>query len=119
MPKNNYASWKLPELKAELKARRAKTSGRKKELVQRLENLDEILHVTVPDGAINLPEPNLIPQWPEQASFKTLTPEDQDLLPPFQPEHLEQYVLYRQVRKTSHRIYIYHYLLRKRIPFTH
>ncbi|XP_071104033.1 uncharacterized protein [Haliotis cracherodii] len=36
----NYGSWKLPELKTELKARGARVSGRKIDLIERLESYD-------------------------------------------------------------------------------
>ena len=91
----DYGSWKCCQLKQELARRRAKTTGTKVILVERLRAYDRNQDFSSSVTHI-LPEEVPMPTWPDQGSFRTLTPDAQNQFPPLLEEHLTQYVVNRQ-----------------------
>ena len=47
-------------------------------------------------ASIFIPNEIPMPPWPDTGSFKTITIEHSNILPPIQVEHIQQYVVYRQ-----------------------
>jgi hypothetical protein len=76
----NYCVWTVKQLKATLSERGAKTSGRKAELIDRIESYernDDFRGTTV----IQMPEALSMPDFPNISTFRTLTDTDQAMLP--------------------------------------
>jgi len=93
----NYGSWTVPELQAELRCRSVRVSGRKAELVERLQGLDAIHMKGASPSLPPLPPSAPSSPWPEAGSFRTMTNNDsKDNLPDVTERLIEQYVLYRQ-----------------------
>ncbi|ESO96052.1 hypothetical protein LOTGIDRAFT_160037 [Lottia gigantea] len=61
-------SWTVSELKDELRRRRAKTTGRKIDLIERLEAYDRNANFEV--GKVDSPDPIVIPFWPDSSPIK-------------------------------------------------
>jgi hypothetical protein len=77
---SDYGSWTVKLLKTALSDRRAKTSGRKAELIERLESYDrndDFRGTTT----IQLPESVPMPTFPGISTFRTLTETDQQMMP--------------------------------------
>jgi hypothetical protein len=76
----DYGKWTVLLLKKELVSRGAKLTGRKAELIDRLEAYDRNDDFR---GApvIQLPESLPMPAFPEISSFRTLTNAEKDLVP--------------------------------------
>ncbi len=86
----------LLQLRNELRIRQVKSTGRKAELVARLEALDSIQSTSTSHlEQEENPHPSSL-QWPGNATFKSLTSEMKSVLPPVTKSHLEQYIIYRQ-----------------------
>lgn len=88
------STWTVAQLKRELSARGARVSGRKGELIQRLEDYDKNDDFRGP--SIPVPESSPMPAWPQNALFKSITDRDRDVLPPLPKDAVEKYVKYRQ-----------------------
>lgn len=82
------------ELKKELSRRGAKTTGRKAELVARLEAYDRNDNFRTND--VQRPAEIPMPDWPQAGQFRTITKDHRHLLPSLKQSHINQYVLYRQ-----------------------
>ena len=96
MARPNYGSWKLPELRRELRERQIRTTGRKSELVDRLEHWDatqDFLHST---PGPSIPNPSLTPDWPQTSSFSSVTEELLESLPKIYSSTIKKYIIYRQ-----------------------
>ena len=91
----NYGAMTVPALQAELRRRGGRQTGRKAELVARLEAYDG-MDERFPSDDIRLPPPTPLQNWPEKADFKSVCFEDKDKLPTVQKPHLEQYIVTRQ-----------------------
>jgi hypothetical protein len=93
------SSWTVNKLKIELSKLGAKTTGRKSELVERLESYERNQNFS---SGLNvcLPESDPMPEWPS-SGFHSLTQSDQENLPNITMHHIEQYVLYRQVNNSE------------------
>ena len=65
---------KVQELKRELALLGAKTTGRKKDLIERLEYYDRNNNFQTNDAI--LPESLPMPDWPSNKQFKTITIRD-------------------------------------------
>jgi hypothetical protein len=76
---NKYGKWTVTVLKKELAARGAKLSGRKAELIDRLEAYDR--NDDFRGAAVIQPESHPMPNFPEMAAFRTLTAEDKESVP--------------------------------------
>lgn len=85
----------LKELKSELKKVGARLGGKKADLVQRL--LDYKRNQNFPDPAVEIPESNPMPNWPEPSVFHSLTIQDREKIPKIREEHVQQYIVLRQV----------------------
>ena len=91
-----YSNLGNKELIKLLKERGAKTSGRKHELIERLEAYDRMAAYPSPSTSfLPVPTVNPMPTWPNSSLFKSITPDIQSSLPPVSQDILEQYVLYR------------------------
>ena len=87
------SKWTVKDYQRELAARGAKVSGRKKELVERLEAYERNDNF----GFSPIFDADADPlHFPDIAKFRTLHPSDQDVVPKMAKSHVEQYVLYRQ-----------------------
>jgi hypothetical protein len=91
----SFGGMKLYQLKLELELRGAKTTGRKKELVERLEAYDRNQNFNGPNASNFLPESNPLPAWP-LSGFVTINSSIRSQLPRTCQAHIEQYVVYRQ-----------------------
>jgi hypothetical protein len=69
----------LPQIRQECRERGARTTGRKADLVGRLEAHDrnDDFRGSV---SIDVPTADPIPHWPDMALFKTVTPLDEDTM---------------------------------------
>ena len=91
--KMDRSRWKVKDYQRELAARGAKVTGRKKELIQRLEDYERNDNF----GAVPLvlgEDP--LPEFPDISKFKTLTVSHREEVPKISKSHVEQYVLWRQ-----------------------
>ena len=70
----DWSKYNVPDLKKALIERGAKTSGKKADLIKRLEDYERNSNFAGP--SIILPEANPMPNFPPLASFHTLTMED-------------------------------------------
>jgi hypothetical protein len=70
----------LPQIRQECRERGARTTGRKADLVGRLEAYDrnDDFRGSV---SIDVPTADPMPDWPDMALFKTVTPLDQHAMP--------------------------------------
>jgi hypothetical protein len=75
----DYGRWTVRQLKAELVLRQGRLTGRKSELIERLESYDK--NDDFRDTVIQLPESLPMPQFPAITAFRTLTEADQGLMP--------------------------------------
>jgi hypothetical protein len=75
----DYSTWTVKLLKQALSERGAKTTGRKAELIERLQAFDRNYNFrgTI---VIQLPEVIPMPEWPK-ISFRTVTDTDLDSMP--------------------------------------
>lgn len=91
----DYKTWTIPKIQQELKKRGAKRiSGRKAELIERLEAYDRNNNFAGPSAS--LPTEEQMPEFPDISNFRSITEQMQDLVPPIRKEHVQQYVLFRQ-----------------------
>ena len=84
----------IQQLKKELVQCGAKFSGRKAELVKRLEDYER--NQNFQSAPVLMPAENQFPSWLNSSLFRSLTPEHRRLLPQIERSQIEQYVLYRQ-----------------------
>ena len=91
----NYGNLTIAQLKIELERRGAKVTGRKKELIERLESYEKYANFASPSISFNLPDNIPMPTWP-MSGFASLTPTSRENIPKICNAHIEQYVLYRQ-----------------------
>ena len=96
---NEKGKWTNNKLRFELSKRGAKTTGRKAELVERLESYERNENFSS-INTVFIPEDNPMPDWPT-SGFHSLTLENQDLLPKITIKHIEQYILFRQVNNSG------------------
>ena len=87
------SKWTVKDYQRELAARGAKVSGRKKELVERLEDYERNHNFGFQPIII---EGDPLPHFPDISKFRTITASDQDVFPKITKSHVETYVLYRQ-----------------------
>lgn len=93
MPPPDRSSWTVAQLRKELAARGARVSGRKSELVQRLDDYDRNQDFAGP--SVPIPDISPMPIWPK-GTFKSLTEADRELLPAIPKECIEKYIKFRQ-----------------------
>ena len=91
----SFGAMNLIQLKIQLELRGAKTTGRKKELVERLEAYDRNQNFYGPSTSDFLPESNPMPAWP-LSGYVSINSSIRSQLPPVSQAHIEQYVVYRQ-----------------------
>ena len=91
---SDFGHLSVNELKKELSRRGAKTTGRKAELVARLEAYDRNDNFRSND--VQRPAEVPMPAWPEASQFRSITENHRHLLPSLKQSHINQYVLYRQ-----------------------
>jgi hypothetical protein len=93
----------LKDLRLICDERGIKKTGRKSEIVDRLEYYDRNDDFRA-GPSIPIPESNPMPSWPPMGGFRTLTVSDQCVIPRILPAHIEHYVLHRQVqdRESNH-----------------
>ena len=96
---NEKGKWTNNKLQFELSKPGAKTTGRKAELVERLESYERNENFSS-RNTVFIPEDNPMPDWPT-SGFHSLTLENQDLLPKITIKHIEQYILFRQVNNSG------------------
>lgn len=92
---NNFSTWTIGQLKVELRKVGARLTGKKAELVERLQDYKR--NNNFADADLEIPEPNPMPDWPEPSLFHSLTIEDRGIIPNIREEHVQQYVVLRQV----------------------
>ena len=88
--------WTVKDYQRALAVRGAKVSGRKKELVERLEAYERNDNFgATPIIVAGHGDP--LPHFPDVSKFRSLTEADQEVLPKIMARsHVEQYILYRQ-----------------------
>jgi len=91
----NFGNLNIAQLKIELEKRGAKVTGRKKELIERLESYEKNANFSGPSINFNLPDIISMPTWP-MSGFASLTSLSRENIPKICKAHIEQYVLYRQ-----------------------
>jgi hypothetical protein len=91
-----YGKMTLPHLRKELQQRQIKSSGRKAELVARLEALDSLIDTRLPQDPLPPAPPLQSICWPEAASFRSLVEDIRPHLPEITKSHVEEYILFRQ-----------------------
>lgn len=91
----DFSTMTVKELRLELKKVGALLGGKKAVLVQRLNDYRRNKNFSNPN--IDIPQHNPMPNWPEPSEFHSLTLEDRDKVPPIREEHIQQYVVLRQV----------------------
>lgn len=91
----DWGKKRVAELKQALRDRGGKTTGKKRELVERLQGYERNDDFRAP--AVVIPAADPMPGFPPLASFHSLTPEDRCFIPSITRSIIEQYVLYRQV----------------------
>ena len=84
----NYWHWKVDRLKQELRERGAKLTGKKAELIDRLESYDR--NDNFRGEEIVLPEANPMPDFPPLSSFRSLTLGDRSVCDFFSVPHIIQ-----------------------------
>ena len=86
--------WKVIDYQRALAARGAKVTGRKKELIERLEAYERNDNFgaspVVPEGG------DPLPHFPEMSNFRSLTTSDREAVPKICHSHVKEYVLWRQ-----------------------
>ena len=85
--------WKVKDYQKALAARGAKVSGRKKELVERLEAYERNDNF---GAAPVLLGDDPLPDFPDISKFRTITISNQGEVPKISRSHVEQYILWRQ-----------------------
>lgn len=91
----DYSTWTMKFLKEELSRRGARTTGRKEELVTRLQHYD--LNDDFRGAApVVVPEMIPMPLWPKEG-FLTITDKDKEAMPMISEPQIRQYIIYRQV----------------------
>jgi hypothetical protein len=75
----DYGKWTVALLKKELAARGAKVTGRKAELIDRLEAYNR--NDDFRNAPIIQPESLPMPSFPQMSAFRTLTAADAEVLP--------------------------------------
>ena len=93
----NYGRKTLQELQQELRRRGVRSTGRKKDLVSRLEALDS-MQARGDASTSSSSSVQTSPQipWPDVGSFRSLVQNSRVLLPEISLPHLEEYIVYRQ-----------------------
>ena len=91
---SGFGHMSVIQLKKELSIRGAKTSGRKAELVARLEAYERNDNFRTND--ILGPAENPMPTWPDISEFRTVTEGHRDVLPNLKHSQIVQYVVFRQ-----------------------
>ena len=94
-PGKEIQSMTLKELKEELRKVGARLGGKKAVLVQRL--IDYRRNANFRDPILEIPAANAMPNWPEASFFHSLTLADRDSVPKIREEHVQQYIVLRQV----------------------
>lgn len=89
-----WGKMRVDQLKIELMKIGAKTTGRKSELIERLGDYHRNSNFKGP--SISLPGQEPMPNWPV-SGFKSVTPEGRNGLPKVLNEHVEFYIVTRQV----------------------
>ena len=94
----DYSTWSILMLRAELKRRGMRLTGRKADLIERLRALDSMADKSY--GIPSMPPPPSldIPEWPVTSIFKTITSETAPSLPNVSREQLSSYVILRQAQ---------------------
>jgi hypothetical protein len=86
----------------------SRKTGRKKELLDRVEYYDRNDDFCA-GPAISIPVANPMPAWPPISDFRTMTASDREEVPVVLPAHIEHYVLHRQVQSRLILVaYLYH-----------
>ena len=86
--------WKVKDYQRALAARGAKISGRKKELVERLEAYERNDNFGAQPVLLSDADP--LPNFPDISKFRTLTVSHHNDVPKIAKSHVEQYVIWRQ-----------------------
>ena len=94
-----FGKMTVTQLKIELGKRRAKVTGRKKELIARLLAYEENQNFQS-TNSIDIPDIIPMPAWPSNL-FTSITESCHSEMPPIRIEHINQYVLFRQVSDLS------------------
>jgi hypothetical protein len=89
-----YSKWTVVLLKVELSKRGARTTGRKHELIERLEAYDRDDDFCA--NTLQITDTTPMPSWPAITEFCTITTSDRDLLPEVTLPHIQLYVLHHQ-----------------------
>jgi hypothetical protein len=89
-----YSKWTVVLLKVELSKRGARITGRKHELIERLEAYDRNDDFSA--NTLQITDTMPMPSWPAITEFHTITTSDRDLLPAVTLPHIQLYVLHRQ-----------------------
>ena len=85
--------WKVIDYQRALAARGAKVSGRKKDLIERLEAYERNDNF---GAAPIVLDGDPLPNFPEMSKFRTLTSSDRGMIPKIGKSHITEYVLWRQ-----------------------
>ena len=96
---NNFSELTVEKLKYELLRRGAKTTGRKAELIERLEAYER--NQDFCSTVILTPEENQMPAWPDKCFFHSITSSHRNEIPKIEQSQINQYVLYRQCNDNS------------------
>ena len=88
--------WTVKHYQRALASRGAKVSGRKKELIDRLEAYERNDNFGAQPIISELDSQDPLPNFPSISEFRTLTHQGCDLVPKIVHAHVEQYVLFRQ-----------------------
>jgi hypothetical protein len=91
---DQYSKWTVNLLKVELSKRGARVTGRKHELIERLEAYDRNDDFCA--NTLEITEATPMPSWPVITEFRTITMADRDLLPAVTLPHIQLYVLHHQ-----------------------
>lgn len=91
------STWTLQQLKSALREHNARTTGRKAELLERLEFYEK--NEDIQTSFIPMPAPvNTIPEWPHISKFSSITENDRENLPKITKGHIYQYVMAQQAK---------------------
>jgi hypothetical protein len=90
-----YSKWTVNLLKVELSKRGARITGRKHELIERLESYDRNDDFCA-NTLQQITDTTPMPSWPAITEFRTITTADRVLLPVITLPHIQLYVLHHQ-----------------------
>jgi hypothetical protein len=97
--RGNFGHLTVDKLKLELAKRGAKTTGRKAELIERLEAYDR--NQDFSSTSVIIPAEVPMTDWPERTFFRSITASHREELPRIEHSQIEQYVIYRQCADNS------------------